>query len=144
MITNPVMLRWLKLIHITCAAVWFGCSAAINNIGFCGESWNTEELPGYSYAMRIVDNVLIYCGVISVLCTRLIYGCCTKWGFFRQFWIKAKWLLTIAIIAGGMFITDPAIEVNGQPSGWYAQIWAFSRRTFQSSSTAEARSFCFC
>lgn len=82
MITNPVMLRCLKLIHITCAAVWFGYSAALNIMGFCEESGNTEELPGYSYAMLIVDNVLIYWGVIGVLCTGLIYGCYTKWGFF--------------------------------------------------------------
>lgn len=120
MITNSGTLRWLKLLHIICAAVWFGCSAALNIMRFCVEAGNAAELPGYSRAMLIVDNVLIYWGVIGALITGLIYGFCTKWGFFRQFWIKAKWLLTLIIITSGTFITGPAIEGNVQSPAWYA------------------------
>lgn len=89
-------------------------------MGFLAGRLNPSELPGYCLAMLAADNVLIYWGVIGILATALIYGFWTKWGFFRLFWIKAKWLLTIAIILGGTFITGPAIEGNVQPLEWYA------------------------
>lgn len=116
----PKTMKWLKLVHVTCASVWFGCAAALNLLKLCVDAQNPAQMQTLAQCMLVVDNALIFCGVLGTLITGLVYGIWTKWGFFRQLWLKWKWILSMTVVVSGTFITGPAIEGSVQPIEWYA------------------------
>ena len=73
-----------------------------------------------SLAIKILDDLLIFGGVLGILATAVIYGVWTKWGFFKQRWLTVKWIMTLVMILIGWIIMGPAVNGNVHSPEWYA------------------------
>lgn len=126
-ITQPRLLKWLKLVHVSCASVWFGCSFALNIMRACVDADVPLQMQTLARCMLVTDNLLIFCGVLGTLITGIVYGIWTKWGFFRLAWLRWKWILALLVVVSGTFITGPAVDQNVQSADWYisqAEVYA--------------------
>ncbi len=117
---SPKGLKWLKFFHVMAAVCWIGCSIGMNVLKHTVQPENPDQMYILSLAIKILDEVLIYVGTLGCLVTGIIYGACTKWGFFKYRWINVKWVLTFAMILFGTIFTGPAVTGNVQAIDWYA------------------------
>lgn len=78
----------------------------------CMPEDGANEIHAYTTALKHIDDWLIIGGANGCVLTGLIYGICTKWGFFRHRWIVLKWVLTIFMMASGTFIMGPLVNGN--------------------------------
>ena len=58
--------------------------------------------------LKVIDDYLIIVGAVGCVLTGILYGLFTNWGFFRHRWITIKWLLTVLMVAMGIFPWDLA------------------------------------
>ena len=111
--------KWLKTFHLFAAILWIGCGVAMNLLRVAVTPTSPEGMSTLSLAIKILDDLLIFGGVIGILVTAIVYGIWTKWGFFRQRWLSVKWLLTIVMVLIGWIIMGPAVKGNVQSPEWY-------------------------
>ena len=78
-----------------------------------------EGMFTLSLAIKILDDLLIFGGVIGIILTAIVYGAWTKWGFFKQHWLTVKWILTIVMVLIGWIIMGPAVKGNVHEIDWY-------------------------
>lgn len=92
--------KLLDCVHLTAAALWLGAFAlsalfvASTGSGFMGLS-----APDAAAAAQGIRDTLIKPLIPLVMATGIIYGAGTKWGFTKVPWVRAKWLLSIALVA---------------------------------------------
>jgi len=115
-ITNPKLLKSLKVIHLICAFLWMGSACAMVLLLFVLSPTNFHELYMRSLVLKMIDDYLIIPGANGCLLTGIIYGLCTNWGFFRHRWLVVKWVLTIFMIASGTFAMGPCVNGNVYPT----------------------------
>lgn len=112
--------KWLKTVHLLAAILWIGCGIAMNLLRVTITPDTPEGMAVLSLAIKILDDLLIFGGVIGILVTAIVYGVWTKWGFFKQRWLTVKWIMTVVMILIGWIIMGPAVNGNVQPPEWYA------------------------
>lgn len=98
---NSVNLKWLKIFHLFAAILWIGCGIAMNLLRVTITPTTPEGMFTLSLAIKILDDLLIFGGVIGIILTAIVYGAWTKWGFFKQHWLTVKWILTIVMVLIG-------------------------------------------
>ena len=111
--------KWLKTIHLLAAILWIGCGIAMNLLRVAITPTTPESMAMLSLAIKILDDLLIFGGVVGILVTAIIYGVWTKWGFFKQRWLIVKWIMTVVIILIGWIIMGPAVNGNVHSPEWY-------------------------
>lgn len=116
---SPHSLKWLKFFHLFFAITWIGSAIGMNVLRHAVTPSGAEEMYMLSLCIKILDDILIWVGVMGCLLTGLIYGIWTKWGFFKQRWITIKWILTAVMMISGTFLVGPAVQGNVQPLDWY-------------------------
>jgi len=104
--------KFLKIVHLICAALWIGSAFSMLIVLFLGTPENGNQLYMRSYALKLIDDLILIPGAIGCLVTGLIYSIFTKWGFFRHKWIIVKWIMTVAQISFGTFALGPWINNN--------------------------------
>ena len=104
---SPRGLKWLKLFHLFFAIAWIGSIIGMNVLRHTVTPEGAEEMYIVSLCIKILDDILIWVGVTGCLVTGIIYGIWTKWSFFKQRWITAKWILTAIMIISGTFLVGP-------------------------------------
>ena len=120
-------MKWLRLLHLISISVWFGVTAAVAGLALVAFFQSTETefsviAPLITLLFRNVAGPL----AIFVLIQGVIYGCWTKWGFFRQRWLLIKWLciplliFSIAFGSIGQLFTVRARIDAGTFSGGFA------------------------
>ena len=100
--------RWLLTFHVFFASVWVGTAISMNLIILLKAtppSW--EELYIFILSVKLLDDFLIIPSTIGILVTGLLISMTTKWGFFKFNWVKAKWMITAALIISGVFWLFP-------------------------------------
>jgi hypothetical protein len=95
--------RWLKSVHLLCAAVWTSSAIALIAMQVGLHADGGGELYGILRAAKFIDDFLIIPGAVGSLLTGLIYSIWTKWGFFRHRWITVKWVINVGGILFGTF-----------------------------------------
>lgn len=116
---NSVNLKWLKIFHLFAAILWIGCGIAMNLLRVTITPTTPEGMFTLSLAIKILDDLLIFGGVIGIILTAIVYGAWTKWGFFKQHWLTVKWILTIVMVLIGWIIMGPAVKGNVHEIDWY-------------------------
>lgn len=116
---NSIGQKWLKTFHLFAAILWIGCGVAMNLLRLIIIPTTPEGMFTLSLAIKILDDLLIFGGVIGIFLTAIIYGAWTKWGFFKQNWLTVKWILTIVMVLIGWIIMGPAVKGNVQELDWY-------------------------
>lgn len=112
--------KWLKTVHLLAAILWIGCGIAMNLLRVTITPDTPEGMAVLSLAIKILDDLLIFGGVIGILVTAIVYGVWTRWGFFKQRWLTVKWIMTVVMILIGWIIMGPAVSGNVQSPEWYA------------------------
>lgn len=117
---NPTGMKWLKTFHILFAILWIGCGVSMNFLRITITPSSPEEKYFLSLSIKLLDDLLIYGGVLGIILTGLIYGIWTKWGFFRQRWLTVKWILTLVMVLIGWIVMGPAVTGNVHENpAWY-------------------------
>ena len=100
---SPRGIRLLKLIHVVAASSWLG-GTLVAVLALLRVQHLPHDVSSYADTIALIDYidtvVFIPAGVV-LPATGAIYGACTKWGFLRHWWVAAKWVLTILVIALG-------------------------------------------
>lgn len=117
---NPTGMKWLKTFHILFAILWIGCGVSMNFLRITISPSSPEGKYILSLSIKLLDDLLIYGGVLGIIITGLIYGIWTKWGFFRQRWLTVKWILTLVMVLIGWIVMGPAVTGNVHENlAWY-------------------------
>jgi len=91
-------LKWLRMLHILAASIWFGCTVAILAMfSTCLSPFNAEAFSSIAPLAQHVFEVTIGPASIVILIEGFIYGFITHWGFFKHIWVLLKWILGIAV-----------------------------------------------
>ncbi|MCL1852722.1 MAG: hypothetical protein FWF88_06770 [Peptococcaceae bacterium] len=120
-------MKWLRVLHLISGGVWFGATAAIAGLTIVAffQSTETEFLviaPLISFLFQKIAGPL----ALFVLIQGVIYGCWTKWGFFKHHWLLLKWLciplliFSIAFGSIGQLFTARTKVDAGTFSGGFA------------------------
>lgn len=105
-------LGWLKIIHLLFASLWIGGAASLLLVMTLSNPAGGDELYAAHAAMKIIDDYVIITGANGCLLTGLVYGIWTGWGFFRQNWLRVKWILLVLQISMGTFFLGPWLNGN--------------------------------
>ncbi len=102
-------LRWLKVMHVICVACWIGGAVSLLLLYFLKAKVDDPGvLYGINQSIHHVDMaVVVVPGAIGCLLTGLGYSALSKWGFFKQRWLIAKWIITVSAIFFGTFFLGP-------------------------------------
>lgn len=109
---GPVGMKWLKIVHITLVALFFGgiMSSLALNYGMPYATYE-ETLDVYRHIVIISDNI-IRIGAVGTLLVGVLYGVFTNWGFFKHRWVMVKWILFIGQTIIGIFVVDKLMLAN--------------------------------
>lgn len=90
---------WLVSSHVVIAAVWFGTALAMVAIALYGNQtasgdalYTVQSLLAY-----LNDYLLMPAATLSILSGTALCAL-TVWGFFKHYWVIAKWIGTVTVI----------------------------------------------
>ncbi len=122
MIRMPCRLRKLVLtIHVVVSVGWIGIEAGLLALGLTGlYTRNPEVLRAAYIAIGLFGGIFVVPVSIGALITGVLLAVGTPWGLFRYYWIVAKFVMTVALGAGGIFVLnqklqEAAARVSGVP-----------------------------
>ena len=113
---NAKQKQWLITLHVAFAAMWFG--TALSMIAICLQqrfaialmNWNTpngDELYAINSVMKLLDDVVIIPSAFFSLLSGGLICWLTIWGFFKHYWVIAKWIGTVTLIVTGSIWLGP-------------------------------------
>jgi uncharacterized membrane protein len=105
-------LKALKIFHILMAIVWIGGSLAMMAVMLLTDVNDQSSMLMRAQVLKVIDDYLIIVGAVGCVLTGILYGLFTNWGFFRHRWITIKWLLTVLMVAMGIFAMGPCVNEN--------------------------------
>ncbi|MGI6066755.1 MAG: hypothetical protein ACOYI2_09745 [Bacillota bacterium] len=81
-------LKWLRILHIVSAGIWFGATVCIGVLAFISFFYLSETdflITAPLIPMLYQKTILPI--AIFILIQGLIYGFFTNWGFFKHGWV---------------------------------------------------------
>ncbi len=122
MIRMPRRLRKLVLtIHLVVSVGWIGIEAGLLALGLTGLYTRDPEVLRAAYiAIGLFGGIFVVPVSIGALITGVLLAVGTPWGLVRHYWIVAKFVMTVALVAGGIFVLnqklqEAAARVSGVP-----------------------------
>lgn len=105
---NVLQKNWLVSAHVAFAALWTGTVLsmfvlAVNN----QHSSNADVLYALNSAINLLDDYVVIPAAIGSLLTGTLLCWLTIWGFFKHYWVIAKWIGTVTLIVTGTFWLYP-------------------------------------
>jgi hypothetical protein len=95
---------WLVSGHVVIAAVWFGTALTMVAIAlYASHLYSIPSVSGDSlYTLQAIlaylnDYLLMPAATLSILSGTALCAL-TIWGFFKHYWVIAKWVVTVTII----------------------------------------------
>lgn len=106
---NPNGTKILKILHLLVVMTW-----TVSIIAMWVLSWITydtgQELFMYYKCLVWIDRLLTVPAAIVSIGTGIIYGLFTPWGFFKQRWIIAKWIVCGVVVLLASLVFYPACQ----------------------------------
>jgi len=97
---NPVLLKYLKWIHVIVASFMLGGIFSMLILILLKKGIKTPDTPFLmDYAIYQIFHIIITYSFIALLFTAAIYGTLTKWRFFKHYWILLKWVGLVILYA---------------------------------------------
>ena len=122
MIQMPRWMRKLVLtIHVVISVGWIGIEAGLLALGLTGLYTRDPEVLRAAYiAIGLFGGIFVVPVSIGTLITGVLLAVGTPWGLVRHYWIVAKFVMTVALVAGGIFVLnqklqEAAARVSGVP-----------------------------
>lgn len=100
-------LKWLRILHILSAGIWFGGTVCIGALVLiCFSSSNGDGFLTTAPLVPELYRKVILPAALFIILQGFIYGFFTGWGFIKHKWVASKWISTILLIpcigAGGI------------------------------------------
>jgi uncharacterized membrane protein len=120
-------LKWLRILHIMSAAIWFGGTICILAVALMCFSSSSEA--AFLITAPLIPELyrrVILPAALFIILQGHIYGFFTNWGFIKHKWVTAKWIFTILLIPcigagaiGQMFSLIEKVKQSGYSSQVY-------------------------
>jgi hypothetical protein len=127
------LLVWL---HVVTSVGWLSQAVALFALLLYG--LNTGDVNAFRMARVLDHHVLAFMGAASAF-SGMMLSATTPWGYFRHWWVLAKFAITVGQLYVGVFILSDNLEAaaNGHVSAWLpvgtaCMISAFSFQTWLS------------
>lgn len=103
--------NWLLSAHVVCAALWTGTVLSISLVAWQNRHTpNGDELYALNLVISWLDVFIVIPSAIASVITATFLCWLTNYGFFKFYWVIAKWVLTTALIIFGTFWLYPWSE----------------------------------
>jgi hypothetical protein len=100
--------NWLLSAHVGFAALWTGTVLSMFLLAWRNQhSANAEVLQALNSAINLLDDYVVIPSAIGSLLTGTLLCWWTIWGFFKHYWVIAKWIATVVLIVFGTFWLFP-------------------------------------
>lgn len=100
--------NWLLSAHVAFAALWTGTVLSMFLLALRNQhSANAEVLQALNSAINLLDDYVVIPAAIGSLLTGTLLCWLTIWGFFKHYWVIAKWIGTVVFIVFGTFWLFP-------------------------------------
>lgn len=118
-------LKWLRILHIISAGIWFGATVCIGGLAvICLSNPDAAEFLVTAPLVPELYRKMILPAALFTILQGLVYGFFTEWGFLKHRWVTIKWIFTILLIpcigAGGigqMFALIDKVKSSGLNGG---------------------------
>ena len=119
-------LKWLRILHIVSAGIWFGATVCIGVLAFiCFFNLSETSFLITAPLIPMLYQKTILPIAIFILIQGLVYGFFTNWGFVKHGWVLLKWILTLLLIPcigvgtiGQMFSIIEKVNTSGFTGGF--------------------------
>lgn len=100
--------NWLLSAHVAFAALWTGTVLSMFLLALRNQhSANAAVLQALNSAINLLDDYVVIPSAIGSLLTGTLLCWLTIWGFFKHYWVIAKWIATVVLIVFGTFWLFP-------------------------------------
>lgn len=100
--------NWLVSGHVASGGIWLGTAVCIIVIALSNRStMNGDALYAVNAVIKLLDDFVIIPAAILSLITGGLLSWLTIWGFFKHYWVIAKWIATVTLIVFGTFWLGP-------------------------------------
>lgn len=100
--------NWVLSFHIGFATLWTGAVLSMFLIAFRNkETANADILFALNSVINLLDDFVVIPSAIGSAITATILCWQTNYGFFKFYWVIAKWVLSTALIIFGTFWLFP-------------------------------------
>lgn len=110
--------RFLDLVHLAVAGIWLGGFSIMLGCSILATTGGISAAEG-SATLALVRDLVKFC-IPALMVTGILYGACTKWGFFKHRWVIAKWLLAILVAASTALAPANPLCLSGVVAGMVA------------------------
>ena len=121
---SPRLKKWLVALHVLCMATWFGGTLGLLTLNIVlAQAGTVHELAVTDANLHVIDEIFIKFPALATLISGLLLAVLTNWGLTKYYWVITKQVLTVAIIAFGIFALNRwTAEASGLISsqGWEA------------------------
>ena len=103
--------NWLVSIHVIMGATWFGtaiCMIVISLMNINND--NGDVLYALNSTLKTLDDFIIIPTATASLVTGALLSWLTIWGFFKHYWVIAKWIGTVTLITVGTIWLGPWVN----------------------------------
>lgn len=103
--------NWLLSFHIATGSVWLGSALASVALAFLATGLaQAEAVYGVNVSRNVLGEYVIVPAAVLVVITGALLCGFTHWGFFKHYWLIAKELTTLALIAVGSVWLGPLAQ----------------------------------
>lgn len=92
--------RTIDLVHLAAASVWLGGFVVLFALSLDGGASLGLTGADAQHMIEAFRQKFIVPCIPFLMATAVLYGASTSWGFAKHGWLIAKWVLTVAVIAG--------------------------------------------
>ena len=119
-------LKWLRILHIMSAAIWFGGTICILAVALMCFSSSSEA--AFLITAPLIPELyrrVILPAALFIILQGLIYGFFTNWGFIKHKWVTAKWIFTILLIhaLAWSYRSNVSLIEKVKQSGYSSQVY---------------------
>jgi integral membrane sensor domain MASE1 len=100
--------NWILSFHIGFATLWTGTVVSMFLIALRNQdTTNSDILFALNSAIVLLDDVVVIPAAIGSVVTATLLCWQTNYGFFKFYWVIAKWILTLGLVIFGTFWLFP-------------------------------------
>ncbi len=90
---NVKQKNWLLSAHVAFAALWTGTVLSMFVLALRNQnSTNADVLHALNSAINLLDDYVVIPSALGSLLTGTLLCWLTVWGFFKHYWVIAKWV----------------------------------------------------
>jgi uncharacterized membrane protein len=107
-VSRPVY-RLLLATHIVVSVGWLGVTVAKLALGITAATTGDPDSSRALYLSAGVVDAVFPPAAIGTVLTGVLLSLGTKWGLLQHYWVTTKLVLTVGVIATGVFLVDGMI-----------------------------------